>query len=375
MKKSNKPEPEFSLSCFALGLQARLIEIVDRTGIVYNRSHLELLTVLEILKVDLVVPAPATGRVGNQPRDRRPIFRAFVAKAMWNIPTTKQLVERLKLDEGFQVFCGFREVPSESSFSRAFAEFASLGFAERLHEALISRFRGTGLTIQISRDSTAIEAREPAAPKPPKLKGPDMCKRTGQPKKKPGRKKGDPPAEPSRLRKQVTQSWQDAEDELPKVCDVGVKHNSKGRTQYWTGYKFHVDVGEDGMPFSATTTSASLHDTQVAIPLAKKSAERCQAFYTLMDKAYWSKDIAEFHRSIGIEPIVPDKTTRSKKAIPLDFHRQDRFKGRTVVERFFSRLKDNLGASHLRVRGHAKVHTHLMFGLLACAALVVLEHW
>ena len=34
------------------------------------------------------------------------------------------------------------------------------------------------------------------------------------------------------------------------------------------------------------------------------------------------------------------------------------------VERFNAGLKDNCGGRHVRVRGHAKVYYHLMFGIL-----------
>jgi len=36
-----------------------------------------------------------------------------------------------------------------------------------------------------------------------------------------------------------------------------------------------------------------------------------------------------------------------------------------MSERVNARLKDEFGASHLRVRGGAKVMAHLMFGVLA----------
>jgi K+-transporting ATPase c subunit len=35
-----------------------------------------------------------------------------------------------------------------------------------------------------------------------------------------------------------------------------------------------LDVNDDGLPISVVTTSASLHDSQVAIPLAKLTAQR-----------------------------------------------------------------------------------------------------
>ena len=42
-----------------------------------------------------------------------------------------------------------------------------------------------------------------------------------------------------------------------------------------------------------------------------------------------------------------------------------RYRKRSTVERVNGRLKDEFGARHLRVRGHAKVLCHLMFGILA----------
>ena len=55
--------------------------------------------------------------------------------------------------------------------------------------------------------------------------------------------------------------------ELPMACDTGCKKDSKGNPNYWIGYKLHVDVDDNGIPLTAILTSASLHDSQVAIPL------------------------------------------------------------------------------------------------------------
>jgi len=42
--------------------------------------------------------------------------------------------------------------------------------------------------------------------------------------------------------------------------------------------------------------------------------------------------------------------------------------GTTAAERVYSRLKDEFGGRCVRVRGWAKVMTHLMFGILALSA-------
>ena len=51
--------------------------------------------------------------------DRLNLARAFKAKAHWDIPTTRLLVERLKVDRPIRNRCGWvlpGEIPSESTF-------------------------------------------------------------------------------------------------------------------------------------------------------------------------------------------------------------------------------------------------------------------
>ena len=73
------------------------------------------------------------------------------------------------------------EVPSEATFSRAFAEFAVSELPAHVHEALIKRTHAERLVGHISRDATAIKAREkpmkvaaPATPSTPPRPG---CRR------------------------------------------------------------------------------------------------------------------------------------------------------------------------------------------------------
>ncbi len=75
-------------------------------------------------------------------------------------------------------------VPSEATFSRAFAEFAGSALPSRPHEAPIERTDEDRLVGYISRDATAIKARE----KPLKEDRP----RPEKPKRKRGRpRKGE----------------------------------------------------------------------------------------------------------------------------------------------------------------------------------------
>ncbi|MCO5353884.1 MAG: hypothetical protein M9913_23920 [Bryobacteraceae bacterium] len=53
---------------------------------------------------------------------------------------------------------------------------------------------------------------------------------------------------------------------LPSQCDIGAKRNSRGHDNHWRGYKLHLDVADGQIPISALLTSASVHDSQTAIP-------------------------------------------------------------------------------------------------------------
>ena len=62
---------------------------------------------------------------GRPQEDRRALARGFIAKAVWDLPTTRHLIDRLKVDPPLRRLCGWSrctEIPSEATFSRAFAD-------------------------------------------------------------------------------------------------------------------------------------------------------------------------------------------------------------------------------------------------------------
>jgi hypothetical protein len=191
-----------------------------------------------------------------------------------------------------------------------------------------------------------------------------------QPKKRRGRpKKGAMKAQPAvkRLDQQLHRSLKDNLAELPRHCDVGMKLDSKGYKKTWIGYKLHLDVADGDIPVSAYLTSASVHDSQVAIPLAQMSRDRIVNLYDLMDAAYDAPQIKEFSRRLEHVPII-DQNPRRGEVKAMDSAQALRFKERSAVERVNSNLKDNYGGRFVRVRGAAKVMTHLMFGVLSLTA-------
>ena len=165
---------------------------------------------------------------------------------------------------------------------------------------------------------------------------------------------------------------------LPKLCGI-LGLLLIGMQQCWTGYKLHIDTGDGEVPISCILTSASLHDSQAAIPLSMMSGQRVDHLYELMDAAYDSKDIAEHSQFLGHVPII-DVNVRRNKALKAHIRTESLARHhanftdlisralqgpRSTVERVNSSLKDTYGGRTVRVRGHAKVFCHLMFGVLA----------
>ena len=155
--------------------------------------------------------------------------------------------------------------------------------------------------------------------------------------------------------------------DLPRVCDIGTKKNSKGHCEHWHGYKLHLDAVDGEIPVSFFLTSASLHDSQAAIPLAQMTHDRVTNLYDLMDAAYDAKQIHSFSRGLGHMPLIDGNPRRGEKTA-MDPASEIRYGQRTSVERVFSMLKDNHGAKNIRVRGDRKVMAHLAFGLLVITA-------
>ena len=111
-------------------------------------------------------------RVGRPPHERSWLANAFVAKTVLRLVTTSALIERLSMDRALRRICGFaacKKLPSESTFSRAFEEFAEARLPERVHEALVKSHLGDALIGHINRDGAAMKrANVRRARRPPR---------------------------------------------------------------------------------------------------------------------------------------------------------------------------------------------------------------
>jgi len=388
---------------FAQVLQSSLFPILqDELGKLTGPAK-RLVAALEMIPLARFVPC-GRGWIGRPSKDRLAIASAFVAKAIYGFPTTRALLDALAHDAQLRRICGWSEawrVPHEATFSRAFGEFANSQLAAFVDEALIRESQSGRLIGHIARDATAIKVRErfpetsaqraerlgprkaklkeerkrarqqarvahPGIPQPRRKLGP-----RGPHQRYPGGKRPYVPLPDSRLQRQRAMSLPAMLEELPTHCDIGGKKNSQGNTEFWRGYKLHLDVADGQIPISAVLTSASLHDSQVAIPLATMTTQRVTYCYELMDAAYDAQHIREQSHSLGHVPIIDFHRRTSQKpfqpsdAPVLSPAQQQRYRERTMVERVNARIKDEFGGRTIRVRGHAKVMTHLMFGILA----------
>mgnify|MGYP003602185287 FL=1 len=360
--------------------QMELIELVEQDFGGLSPKLEQIIRAFEYTQIELAVYrergyGQARG-VGQPEVDRCALACAFVAKAVLGLLTTRALIDRLGADTKLRRLCGFDlrvALPSEATFSRAFGEFARGELMQRVHARMVKDMLGEHVIGHISRDSTAIEARESLAKKNKVKKDKAngvKAKAGAKVKRKRGRPAKDevrPPPEPSVLERQQGQNLEQMLAELDKGCATGTKVNAQGYKISWKGYKLHLDTACCGVPVSAVLSGANVHDSRVALPLSRISAQRVVACYELMDSAYCSSVIRQDIQAAGRVPLIDHNPRRGEKR-EFDPHEAQRYKTRSGAERCNARLKDEFGARHVQVRGHAKVMCHLMLGVLALCA-------
>lgn len=356
-----------NLSYFQSQVQQYLFPSMEETLDPLLDSHKKVLLAIETVKVERFLSY--FHYRGRPPHSRVRLANTFIAKAVLNISTNEELHERLIIDKGLRRICGWetiKGIPSLSTFSRAFTEFTEIGLPQKIHKMLIDGIYSGEVTGHLSRDAT------------------DITERAGHIKSKKNYTRtkfgGAPHQEkPTRCERQASgkMTLEEMIEELPKERNIGRKASSKGRIFHWVGYKLHVDVTDDMIPISCIMSSASLHDSQAAIPLSLMSEQRVFSFYELMDKAYDTKAIKGFMESSGKKAIISTcprgkgkkeeyvRELRAKSHLKIKYSEDIRFKHRTVAERFFSNLKENHLGRIIWVKGHAKVLCHIMFGIVA----------
>jgi transposase len=149
-------------------------------------EHRAFMKILQVIEEFLPAYESKTDQLGRKGYEEISMIRSALAKQFFKIPTVTSLRNRLLCDLALRQICGFTAVPSEATFSRKFASLAHRKIMEETLGPMVSFYLKGHIVEHISRDSTAIEAREQAKNK----------KREVIPKGKPGRpKKGSEPKE------------------------------------------------------------------------------------------------------------------------------------------------------------------------------------
>ena len=342
-----------------------------------SSTHKSLISILELVRIEQHL-INSSFMWGRPPKDRSFIARAFIAKIVFKITYTKDLVRQLKQDTQLRRICGWESshaVPSPSKFSRAFKEFAESSLPDRVHQTLIKNTYSGDIVGHVSKDSTPVIVREKHLKKARKTGG-KSTKRYQKLKK----------GELNRRQKQLKETdLNKMISDLPSACDKGMKKSAQGYTMLWKGYKLHAAVDDHCIPLAVILTSASLNDCEVAIPLAAKCNKVVTNLYDLMDAAYDHPEIKQHSYSLGHVPVIDkcptgavqkvEKEAEKKRCKILNFKTAEasRYRERFKTERFNALFKDYYGGGSIRYRGHLKVSCEVMFGVLALTGSLLIN--
>ena len=361
-----------------LNLESTLFPALKEEFRVEELSHKEqkLIKILDFAQIEKNVTIVS---ITNTPKDREECARAFIAKSVYNIQTTRDLINRLHSDKILRVLCGWRyksDIPSESKFSRVFKELSELQIAQKTHEQFVKEYLSDTLFFYNASDATKIPLREKTLKaeeeEKPKLK-------RGRPKKSETRE----PIKPTILNQQ--KDMQTVEEMLSLVstkCGVGVKQNSKGNREIWIGGKLHISAVDGDIPIVAFYSSANVHDSSVALPLIGETSRRVSYLYDLQDAGYDADIIREFSQKHGHRPIIdinPKNSQALRDKIQLAEDEKKKFEyfnlpqssdihhynQRSMVERVNKYLKEDFGCNTIYYQGATKVASVLAFGILS----------
>ena len=350
-------------------------ELKEQFGTLSTKEE-KLIRILDFAQIEKNVTVVT---ITNTPKDRIEIARAMIAKSVYNMQTTRDLIDRLHSDRVLRVLCGWRykiDIPNECKFSRVFKELSDLRIAEKTHERFVKEYLSNTIFMYNASDATKIPLRE----KPVKIAKEEKAKnKVGRPKK--GVKRDQIKPKILELQKDM-ETANDMLSLLSTKCGVGVKQNSKGNREVWIGGKLHISAVDGDIPITAFYSGANVHDSSVALPLMKETSKRVIYLYDLKDAGYYSKIIEEYSKKLNHRPIIdinPANSKELKAKIALEKQEKEKFKyfnltqssdihhynQRSMVERVNKYLKDDFGCNTIYYQGATKVASVLAFGILS----------
>ena len=343
----------------------------------FTSKEEKLVKILDFAEIEQFVYDTHTTNIA---KDRTQMARAFIVKSVYNLQTTRDLIDRLHIDRTLRILCGWRysnDIPSESKFSRVFKEFSEIGLAAKTHDKFISEYLSDIIFFYNASDATKIPLREKAI-KQGKVE-PKIKHKRGRPKKGEIRE----PIKPTILNQQKEmQTTQEMLSLISTECGVGIKQNSKGNREVWIGGKLHISAVDGDIPITAIYSGANVHDSSVALPLIQETSKKVNYFYDLQDAGYDADIIRDFSQKQGHRPIIdsnPKNSQALKDKIQLIKDEKEKFaffglpessdihhyNQRSMVERINKYLKDDFGCDKIYYQGATKVASVLAFGILS----------
>lgn len=346
---------------------------------------------------------------GADGHNREAVLRALLISPLEGISTFTALYNRLQYDIRFRYQCGFpitKRAPSIATFSRVFKQLSTKDLLEKLFYDLVKKCRHEGIIkdTSLAIDSSAIDAYEK---KEPKSKCKDSTNATWG-------------AKFDSFRNKLT--WfgykihlaVDADTDLPVALDVTGAHVNDGdmgpdlidkalSTAERNKLKFvMMDAGYDQMK---NYEAAKKHGAQAIIPLNLRNEKEPPAGFTSNGTAccsmgyemvYWGTDRkylkfrcphvlgkvdcpqgSKWCSSSNYGLVTKVNVNQDLRRFSMPHrdtkHWKELYNKRPSVERCFSRLKENLTANDLHVRGIEKVKTYVFLNaiILLASALAV----
>lgn len=148
------------------------------------------------------------------------------------------------------------------------------------------------------------------------------------------------------------------------------------KKEFVYGYKIHVIVDpKTELPTAVSITTANIHDSQQFHALyntVKTYNARFPTRFFIGDLAFDSTTIRQILLKDHITPVVKASKTRIKPRYPQWFH--EKYKKRTSVERFFSRLKEFLDLKKLKIYGRQALKLYTYIILIGMLLIGYLNH-
>ena len=206
---------------------------------------------------------------------------SLVARYIERIPTTKDLIKRLRDDLMFRLECGFLisdQLPSEASYSRLIEKLSESEVIENIKESILLQAIEEGFVHDenVAIDASHFEARD-QAPTQEKKPKPEPKKR-GRKKKEEKEQYDQQKLEEEQnktlyekpIAEQLDVSLEELRTEIPIEPAWGIKKNSEGKNVFWFGYKAHLAVGTSSQYIlQSIMSSGNMNDGKAAIPLLK----------------------------------------------------------------------------------------------------------